>query len=229
MNIYECSKHTNKINWYLFLAKGGMAACTLSALGNYYALYSVGFKFFTFFKASSATLITLFFSAFTKNIKYNQQTIAKSIDLNHDGMNVKITKINGKMSKWPVKSLSVLTGNQFKKAMEGSGENKNQMSVHFHNKFLTLTIYSPMEPDLIMDIIFVEKEVIDCMEDEKLELFNAVTNSTEIRTEEYEKRMGTHGAVGEANENLKNDIEGKIDFQDEIILEMEKDQKLKTD
>ena len=46
----------------------------------------------------------------------------------------------------------------------GEGDPRTQI---FHNKFKLLMVYSQVEPDLVVDSIFVEKEMIECMEDDQ--------------------------------------------------------------
>ena len=49
--------------------------------------------------------------------------------------------------------------------METTKAKNDQMSQAYHKKFMTVIVFDQMKPDHIKDMIFFEKEAVECMED----------------------------------------------------------------
>jgi ferredoxin-fold anticodon binding domain-containing protein len=76
-----------------------------------------------------------------------------------------LTSLFGKTVKYPIKDVQILSGKQFEKIMNSTKSKNDQMSQAYHNKFMTVVIFSQANPEHIQDLVFFEKEVIDCMDD----------------------------------------------------------------
>ena len=86
------------------------------------------------------------------------------MELFYDGSLVRTTSLYGKKVVYPIKDLQILTGKQFDKVFPSTKLKGDKASQNYHHKFMTVIAFSKTHPNYIQDLIFFEREAIDCME-----------------------------------------------------------------
>ena len=69
---------------------------------------------------------------------------------------------------------------------------------------MPVLVYSQLQKDRAMEAFYVEKELIECMDDDLQDLFKNIINGQNIQTEDFVKRWGEQQPMSE----LQADIEG---------------------
>ena len=81
---------------------------------------------------------------------------------------------------------------------------------------MPILIHSQLQKDRVMEAIYIEKELVENMDDDLQDLFRNIINGNNIQTDDFVKRWGSQKPMSE----LQQDIEGLSgsEKKDDIIL-----------